>query len=931
MVEAGRPAGAPLEVPNLFQSFSQLAELASLELVRPGLDGFLLLAGLNQITEDYLQRDPGPADKVIRRLGRHPGTQRALVGVRGLAVGARSHLAGARRTSRWQAQLEAILTPLAARILDDGVGVASPALTRACRLLLDRTSHLPAGLQQRVLRLPSCFRSFDQQPEDLLSMVDQFALTWGQTDRPVTVVGARTSGSYLAPLLAAALGARGFSRVAQTTCRPGLPLGRRQEELLRSRRDGLYLIIDDPPISGSTYTRVAELLTGLGVPTASIIMFTCLAGRDEQVPDRLRSAQRVTLPFAEWKIQEQLQPESVRSSLGDLLLGRETDLMLAGGRRMCVSVAAIGLVSHLSLPDIPDVKGGSGRRRHVRAHYRVEVFDGRSGEWVEAEIYVKGVGIGYFGGHSLAQSRRLAEFLPPVYGVSGGCLFRGWLPEETRISAQNIDALALAPRLAAYASARRRRLALSADTSEKLGDQHPAWRVAADWLRLGLGRAGVLATPGLHQLSRQLLRVPQPAVIDGNMAVSRWYGTPGTALKVDYDERGLEVHSSDVVFDLARIATDFDTDGGAADLGAPLRHEYERATGEKVSEERWLVLRVVSLLSYLKMLHWSHLDTPSAAEQRALRVEMDRVTGALSRLHNRLLTATYLSDVTPVTMGPICAIDIDGVLETMSFGYPATSPAGARSLRALALHGYRAVLASGRSLAEVRERCVDLRLSAGVAEYGAALYQMEAPLSTSLLNAGQEERRAALIGWPGWGTTELDPTYTHIVRACGVGPDGGRRRIDDQLLHRASQAAGSWMTPVIGTSQVDFVPVGVNKATGLWALLSSLGNGDGLAMAIGDQMSDLPMLRLARRPFVPANGARELEEMGLPRLHRAAQGGLFEAVSQLIGHAPGGCSTCRTPPTDRSRQALLRVLGAEDRSRAGKLLQAARLDLGLRR
>jgi hydroxymethylpyrimidine pyrophosphatase-like HAD family hydrolase len=267
----------------------------------------------------------------------------------------------------------------------------------------------------------------------------------------------------------------------------------------------------------------------------------------------------------------------------------------------------------------------------------------------------------------------------------------------------------------------------------------------------------------------------------------------------------------------------------------------------------------------------------------------------------------------------------------MTFGYPAASPAGVLALRALARHGYRAVLASGRSLTEVRERCVDLRLTAGVAEYGGALYHIGAPSGRSLLDTQAETRRAALAAWPGWAAAELDESYRHVVRAFRIMADGGHRRIDDVLLGRAIEETRGQMTAVIGMSQVDFVPDGVDKATGMLALLATMGHGEGLEMAVGDHLADLPLLRLARRPFVPANGAAELGHQGLRMLRRPTQAGLLEAVGQLIGHRPGGCPVCRIPAVDPGRRVLLTVLGAEDRSRAGKLLQAALLDLGVRR
>ncbi|GAA3065387.1 hypothetical protein GCM10010464_32190 [Pseudonocardia yunnanensis] len=44
----------------------------------------------------------------------------------------------------------------------------------------------------------------------------------------------------------------------------------------------------------------------------------------------------------------------------------------------------------------------------------------------------------------------------------------------------------------------------------------------------------------------------------------------------------------------------------------------------------------------------------------------------------------------PPADGPLCAIDIDGVLEAGAFGFSAITPTATTALRALAAHGYRA-------------------------------------------------------------------------------------------------------------------------------------------------------------------------------------------------------------------------------------------------
>src|SRR5262249_44926445 len=126
---------------------------------------------------------------------------------------------------RWQIEFAALLFDLA------GIAVAANpipelggTMARKIEAILAKTDHFPALLLNEVLRLPSCFRSFDQQPADLERLIERFAQRWPDRARPAIVIGLRTSGSYLAPLCAAFLRASGFEKVQTLTVRPGRKL-----------------------------------------------------------------------------------------------------------------------------------------------------------------------------------------------------------------------------------------------------------------------------------------------------------------------------------------------------------------------------------------------------------------------------------------------------------------------------------------------------------------------------------------------------------------------------------------------------------------------------------------------------------------------------------------------------------------------------------
>jgi HAD superfamily hydrolase (TIGR01484 family) len=303
------------------------------------------------------------------------------------------------------------------------------------------------------------------------------------------------------------------------------------------------------------------------------------------------------------------------------------------------------------------------------------------------------------------------------------------------------------------------------------------------------------------------------------------------------------------------------------------------------------------------------------------------------------LAETLFAGVHASGPGRACAIDIDGVLETDDLGFLALTPAAALALRALVLHGFRPLLVTGRSLEEVQDRCRAYGLAGGVAEYGAVIYDHGRATTAELLTQpaiGDLERVRSTL-WQTPGVT-LDERYTRGIRAFIKNTEFKRRSLEPglaaEILDR-SEAAGR-VYAVQGESQTDFVAIGIDKAFGLRALLHQLGC-EGVAMAIGDSVSDVPMLRLAERAFVPANADTSARKSGAEITRGAFQLGFVEAVTSVVGHAPGRCSICRAPDVPDRTRLLLTILSGQDHRGYARLTsmlelvsRTARLSVGSR-
>jgi hydroxymethylpyrimidine pyrophosphatase-like HAD family hydrolase len=290
--------------------------------------------------------------------------------------------------------------------------------------------------------------------------------------------------------------------------------------------------------------------------------------------------------------------------------------------------------------------------------------------------------------------------------------------------------------------------------------------------------------------------------------------------------------------------------------------------------------------------------------------------------------------VAPEPEGPVCVFDLDWALETRGLGFPSITPAGAFGLHALARHGYRAAIATGRSAGEVRERCLAYGLAGGVAEYGAAFYDAHEDRVHDVLAPSDREcldlLRTRLSELEG---IHVDGLYTGAVRAYRLDESGRRRGLPAEQIASVIDKPGlaSWVRVIPGAFQTDLMVDSVDKSVGLARLAHEMGlgpvDGEGhfFALAVGDSAEDLPAMRMAHTSVAPANADLMVRMAGIRVLDQTGPRGVAQAIAELIGHPPGGCATCRaTHLSDRSR-LLLGALSALDARGPGKVMHALRL------
>ena len=904
-------AGQQLRLSNLLNDAEALTTLL-LDCIQAAqwLDAYLLACGVDQILEDALHPDLGMLGKISRQLDARVGgtfgrlaasiTASSRTGI--WALHSRSLSVSA--LFRYRQQVAQLVTDLAGAAVRQGEDAATGApadlLQRVARLR-DELAGLPVRVRRDPARLPSGFRNLDQSPHDVKALVDLALRRWPEAQQPFLVVGVRTTGSYLAPLAAACLEQAGRPHVRWMTLRPGqrwLPNERRAIRWA-TRSHAITFLLDDPPNSWGTMRKAALELRSMGLDPSAVALLVQGVPGAAPPPDVLGSHPVITLPWDQWHIQSRLAPEVVQQTL-QRLVGGDT---------------AIGAVT------CQPSDRGDGARKHVRALYEVE-FTSQGGQRQHRLITAEGVGLGYFGTHSLAVGAPLQAYLPRIYGVVDGLLYRDWLPEARRLG--EAPAGAATEQIVEYVRAHARAHRVADDVSLRARGRHTLRRWAGRYLARPFGRAEVFFWPVAEAAARALLHVDVPSVVDGNTALPNWFGgdLPDTRLKkVGFAQRafsGYELFCYDAVFDLAGVAASCES----KEIDRRLRDLYAAHSGDSVELERWLLYQLAHLNGF---------------DEDVQDPELER---RMSRRFQRYFSDVLLRDISIPRTGALCAIDIDGVLEVAPLGVTTANETAVRALRALNCHGYRVVLATGRSVGEVRDRCVHYRLAGGVAEYGAAIYETSGDRVRELLTTEERERlsrlRVALEHVPG---VLLDGAYRFAVRAYRLNTNGRRRALrTDQVAAVLEQISNDRIRAIHGEGQTDFVVDRVTKATGLRALASDLGvseiSRDRLALAVGDTVSDVPVLRLARLGFAPANADREVRAAGVATSRYAHQAGLEDGVAHLLGHRPGSCATCAGPDLSPRAQLLLLLLGSPRKaSRASKAAWGAtvtgKLMLGL--
>lgn len=852
---------------------------------------FLLSCAILDAVDDYLVGNRYDFSKISQLL---PLARHGVQAVEKLLDAAgRFRTAWLFRLHRWRGVWAAAVT----EFLRHSLIVAAPDRAILLQQRDQLTSLLPADLPGRLWNLrpkvPAFFRSRDFAPFDCLELGRKFVAAFPEPARPAMVLGLRTAGSFLAPLLCAYLstGLRDTDWVAVRP-RKGLAVWERDALRKAARKNARLLIVDESIHTGQTIAKAVHLLRQAGFSDEDMVM---LNPAEPAFPDwknsptlqALSKIKVLTLEPAERYKQQLLESGAVAARLSEYFKGRG----YVGAR-----LAPNPKTDELNLrwegqpPERVDVR--------LKRVYEIHLKDDAGATEVRY-VLAKSVGWGWLGYHAFRSGEQLAQFVPPILGLRDGILYTEWFAGARESALFAPDRHAWTKSLAAYVAARARSLSLGTDPTPDLvrAGRHKGSEILANALSRAYN-SRIVSVLKRHRIQNELSRQqhPVPILTDSKMSRQEWVVVDSRLLKTDFEHHGQgknELGITDPAYDLADVIFHFRL---SEKESTQFVHQYVKESGDLHVEKRLFLNKLLAGL-------W-------AQDQATLGLQNPRLLHRRREFQQQYISAwNFLVGETIRECGKLChrpheihwhtplvVTDIDGVLDRMVFGFPSTTAAGIKAISLLHAHGFATAVNTARTLHEVKQYCRAYGFAGGVAEYGSVLWdavsEQERVLVSTESQRQLEQAQDAFQRIPG---IFLNGGYQYSLRAFTY-QDGRTKPLPPLLVQDllASLKADRLQVHHTGLDTA-ILAKEINKGTGLLSLLAFVGLPADDVLAIGDSEPDLAMFRVVHRSFAPGNISchREAYLLGCQVAHLPYQPGLLQIVRKIAHPEGETCLRCR--------------------------------------
>ena len=883
---------------------------------------FLLSCAITDAVDEYLAGSKYDFSKISQLLSfARPGLK-ALESL--LEASSRLRTSWLFRLHCWRGSWAVAVTEFLRRSL------IAPSLDRTM-LLQQRdllTSFLPGDFPESLSnyrpKIPAFFRSRDFAPSDCLELGRKYIAASPEPARPAMVMGLRTAGSFLAPLLCAYL-STASTETDWVAVRPSKGLAAWERDALRRavQRNARVLIVDESVHTGTTVAKAIHLLRQAGFSDEDIVMLNPVepAFPDWKNSQTWRSLSKITVltlePAERYKEQLLESDDAVEARLNEYFKAR-------------------GYVESRILPSSKTQKLNQGWREHppervdvrLKRVYEVHLKDS-AGVHEVRYVLAKSVGWGWLGYHAFRAGHLLAQFVPPIIGLRDGILYTEWFPEGQDAASFDLNRDAWTKSLASYVAARTRNLSLETDLTPYLAREgrHKGYEILASVLSRAYS-SRIVAALKRRRIRQELAQqeCPMPILTDSKMSPEEWIVGDSGLVKTDFEHHGQgknELGMTDPAYDLADTIFHFQL---SEEESAQLVRHYLQESGDKHVDKR---------------LFLNKLLVGMCAQDRAtLGIQNPRLLARRQEFHQQYISSwNFLVGETVRECGrlchrareiqwhtPIVVADIDGVLDRMVFGFPSTTAAGIKAISLLHAHGFAIAANTARTLREVKQYCRSYGFAGGVAEYGSVIWdgvtEQERVLVTAESLRQFEQAQSALRGIPG---VFLNDDYQYSLRAFTY--QDGRTKPLPRLLVQDLLASLKLDRLEIHHTGLDTAILAkeINKGSGLLSLLSFVGLPADNVFAIGDSEPDLAMFRVANRSFAPGNTScrGEARLLGCYVADLPYQPGLLQIARKIVHPEGGTCHRCRAVDADwpKDKDLFVSLLSVADEKPFSLLLR----------
>lgn len=766
------------------------------------------------------------------------------------------------------------------------------------------------------MKLNEGFRCQDLTHHDVVTLAQRYLSSVQDKRGRFVIIGARTAGSYIAPLVKVFLQRNGIRNVSWMTVRPKFgPFGREKRRMRRMLRPDVYaILVDDYSNTGDTFRTLEADAISCGVPARNITMLAPIHPAKSQGDIRANmETNLIVLEIGDLFIGHMLEPETAGTLLKGLLsCDGVADVTLSESRS--TKVLNESLWSHY--PDSFQVR--------LKRVYDVSIR--RKNGFVEKRrVLAKSVGLGWLGYHAFLVGKELTGYVPEIIGLRDGILFMDWI-EGVHLSSGDLSGQAL-DRLGTYLAYRTKKLALHEDP--RSDPPFLSW----GWLEiLSIFRRVYGNLPGYLKHEVLLKRLQRsidssPTLIDGRMRPAEWLSADGRLFKTDFEQHNFGPPERDVVdpaYDIAAASSEFRM---TEEQEGKLVAEYSIKSGDRATlSERVFLYKLLYGVSEARRAHRGVLSSRKASARLEYNDRFVRSWNFLVFTMNKLCAGLMRMPKDPPDPSALFFMDVDGTFDSETLGFPHTTPSGLSALDRLRLGNYSIIPNTGRSAEHVKNYCRNYGFSAGIGEYGGVLIDstrdLEIPLVSEESLKELDRCRRALSGLNG---VYLDPSYRYAVRAyrytfsgtCGLKREEAENVIEEYGLRN--------LKIILRGADTYFVASDSDKGKAIDQYRSYSGFAGGITVAVGDSDEDISMFRKVVRSYAPSNCSEEIKKMARQDKCGVVQGPVQRGLLQIAELETGGQGgnlkqSLIAPENDSLTNLVVELLSISEAPRYKRLL-----------